>query len=370
MKQRIPAERSRTNESLRGERDRTDQALVERQKAEAAEADDVVQRARETADAVLDGAREKADRQTESAPDEGAGPVRAVATERKVEDAAIEDERAAADESLRIERESNARALRDLLPLERVKTDRSLLTERARTDDALASSDDFLSIVAHDLRNLVGGVVMSAALLAQRAESQEAGGDGAAVLAEVRRIQRYAARMNRLIGDLLDVGSIEAGRLAVVPSPGDMAALVAEAVDAFKDLAHAAGVTLTTDAPGTPLPGEFDHDRMLQVLANLVTNAIKFTPRGGTIRIHAAGDAGDLHVGVEDTGSGIPPEMLEAVFERFWQVTAGDRRGMGLGLYISRRIVEAHGGTIRAESTPGKGSRFTLTIPAVAPVMA
>ena len=102
---------------------------------------------------------------------------------------------------------------------------------------------------------------------------------------------------------------------------------------------------------------------MLQVLANLIANSIKFTPKGGSIRVSCERVGESLEFCVEDTGEGIPAAMLEAIFERFWQVGKNDRRGLGLGLYISRCIVEAHGGNIRAESNPGQGTRMRFTIP-------
>ena len=102
---------------------------------------------------------------------------------------------------------------------------------------------------------------------------------------------------------------------------------------------------------------------MLQVVANLVANSIKFTPKGGSIRVHFEREEELFEFFVTDTGEGIPVAMLEAVFERFWQVGKNDRRGLGLGLYITRCIIEAHGGSIRAESSPGKGTRMLFTLP-------
>jgi signal transduction histidine kinase len=176
-------------------------------------------------------------------------------------------------------------------------------------------------------------------------------------------MRRYAARMNRLIGDLVDVTSIDAGKLAMTPVPNDAAALVAEATDTFQPAALEKGVILAADIPAGPLPAVFDHDRMLQVFANLIANAIKFTPRGGEIRVRVDNARAKLQFCVTDTGAGIPEGMLDAVFERFWQVGENDRRGQGLGLYISKSIVEGHRGRIWAESTVGSGSRFYFTLP-------
>jgi signal transduction histidine kinase len=113
-----------------------------------------------------------------------------------------------------------------------------------------------------------------------------------------------------------------------------------------------------------PLEAAFDHDRILQVLANLISNSIKFTSQGGEILITGDCVDGSVRLAVADTGSGIPADALESVFERFSQVGKKDRRGLGLGLYISRCIVEAHGGKIWAESTLAAGSRVSFTLPA------
>src|SRR4029077_12197518 len=122
-------------------------------------------------------------------------------------------------------------------------------------------------------------------------------------------------------------------------------------------------VSLEMEAAERLLLGKFDHDRMLQVLANLITNSIKFTPPGGRIWIRGERAGDELRLSVSDTGSGIPGNMLETIFERFWQIGKNDRRGLGLELYISRCIVDAHGGTIWAESRLGEGSSFRITLP-------
>lgn len=351
------AEREQTNESLRLEREKTDRALTERQAAEE-DSDLVVQHARESADAALAEARAKADERQEASPRVGTHAT--LAEERALEDEALQEERTSADEALRREREENTRALSRLLPLERERTDQFLLTERARSDVALSNRDNFLGLVSHDLRNLLGGIVMSAELLSARAPENE---DKAQTLATTARIQRYAARMNRLIGDLTDVASIDAGKLALTPVPGDTTTLIAEAVDAFQAAASAKGISLQAEIVESPLLAEFDHDRMLQVLANVIANAIKFTSRGGSIRVRGEHAGDELHFSISDTGSGIPSDLLEAIFERFWQVGENDRRGVGLGLYISRCIVEAHGGKIWAESRLGEGSKLCFTLP-------
>jgi signal transduction histidine kinase len=351
-------ERDLTDQSLREERERADWEITANRLATEKRADAVVEHARENADAILVAAREKADNLVEaSAPlDLQAG----IAEDRQAEDATLRDERAAADRTVRLQRDARARILTRLLPLERDATDQYLLTERARSDDALATRDDFLGMVAHDLRDLLNGVVVSSQFLAQKLENHS---DRDRLLLETTRIERYGARMNRLIGDLVDVASIDAGKLAMQTFQGDVASLVTEAVEALQITASARGVSLAVQDETAACLVEFDHDRLLQVLANLIANSIKFTPQGGSIRVHCKRVGELLEFCVEDSGEGIPAAMLEAIFERFWQVGTNDRRGLGLGLYISRCIVEAHGGRIWAQSSPGQGTRMFFTLP-------
>jgi signal transduction histidine kinase len=348
----ISAERDKTDESLRVERQKTDQALVDKQAAVDVQADQTVEEARSVADAVVATARATADELLKDGDAHALAP-KALAAQRTAEDDALEDVRSEADDALRRQREEDVRVLAALLPLERQKTDRFLLTERARADDAVSHRDDFLGIVSHDLRDLLSGIVLSAALLPDSATDKHG---------TKQRIQRYAARMNRLIGDLVDVAAIDAGKLTVVPAPGDWSALIEEVTALFQPAAAAQGVALEV-AVAERLTLRFDHDRMLQVLANLIANSLKFTPPGGTIRVETERGTNELRCAVHDTGSGIPPHMLEAIFQRFWQARANDRRGVGLGLYITRCIVEAHRGRIWAESTRGVGSTLRFALP-------
>lgn len=185
-------------------------------------------------------------------------------------------------------------------------------------------------------------------------------------LARAQSIERLIARMNRLIGELADVASIEDGKLPVAAAPGDLLALIGESVHAFQPAAGARGIELEPHLQGTTISATFDRDRMLQVVGNLLSNAIKFSPRGSRVTIRAGSAAGEVRVSVADAGAGIPAAQLDAIFGKFWK--AGPR-GMGLGLYISRCIVEAHGGRIWAESKPGMGTtlHFTLASDPAAP---
>jgi len=347
--------RELTDESLRAERGKTDRELRRRRELVDGSADDVVVKARQAADDVLQSARDGADQK-------GPQPrTAAVIEERSLADDALRSERSAADESVRKEREERRRALLNLLRLEREETDQHLLTERGSSDEALNTRDIFLAMVSHDLRTLLGGIAMNAEMLAREADNP--GDARTGVVARTANIQRLTARMNRLIGDLVDVASIEAGKLQMTATEGDLRALIHESAEIFQASSEARGIQLE-EIGGPALPARFDHERLLQVVANLIGNAIKFSTSGTRISIGAERGRGETRIAISDTGPGIPAENLEAIFGRFWQVGRHDRRGLGLGLYISRCIVEAHGGRIWAESGPAKGSTFFFTVPA------
>ena len=352
------SERERTDESLAGERAKADAALSEQNLIEK-KADDILERAREEADEVLATARDEADQKLEHSPSSSHVAVDEL---RAREDEALDAMRAKADEVLRAERAASARLLVRLLPLERDQTDQDLLTERARADTALSNRDDFLGMVSHDLRNLLSGILGNAVLIEEQIAGGESGESGKSVRPAVARIQRSAERMNRLIGDLVDIAAIEAGKLAIECARASVDDVVREAIELWEPHALTRNVTLEA-LPLVPASASFDRERVLQVLGNLITNAIKFSPKEGTIRIGAEARGEEVLFSVKDTGSGIPSDKLEAIFERFWQVGQNDQRGLGLGLYISRCLVEAHGGRIWVESELGVGSTFLFTIP-------
>jgi signal transduction histidine kinase len=352
-------EQDRTDESLRDERLKTDDAFSKRRDSIEEDADAVVQRTRANADVSLKATRAATD-ETLARSEAPHQERQSVARERAHEDAALRQERTTSDEKLHEEREASKRALANLLRLERETTDQQLLLERERSDEVLAARDDFMGMVSHDLRTLLGGIAMRAAMLVRNASEDEA---GKRTRRDAESIQHFTARMNRLIGDLLDVASIEAGRLTVEPRPEDAIRLVRETVEAFQPSASAKGISLNSEVSRDSLLARFDHDRVLQVLANLTSNAIKFTPEGGRILIRVEPSKAEVRFSVTDTGPGISEEDQGRIFERFWQALASDKRGLGLGLYISRCIVEAHGGRIWVESRPEAGSTFFFTLP-------
>jgi signal transduction histidine kinase len=352
-------ERTQTDGSLREERENSDRAIIEHREQVADVADGVLREARRAADAVLLEARDKADRLLDGTQ----GAVMAglaIANERRAEDATLRVDREAADETLEFERIETMRLLARLLPEERSQTDGHLQAERVRADGALANRDDFLGLVAHDLRDLLSGVAMSAAVIARIVEPTD---QRPALAGELARILRHTARANRLIADLVDIASIDAGRLAMLPRPGDIQALLCEAGDEFRPSAAVKNIDLVVDDGRAALPAEFDDARLFQVIGNLIANAIKFSPRGSRISLRAVRDGDQVRCSVTDQGVGIRADHIERVFERFVQADQNDRRGLGLGLFIARRIVEAHSGRIWAESTLGEGTSVLFTIP-------
>jgi signal transduction histidine kinase len=349
-------ERKETDESLHVERAKTDRELGKQHTSMDMDSDAVVQQEREHADEALEQARARAD----ESPERDVSRRQALRRERAQEDAGVEQDRVTADEMLTDERRDRTRALANLLRLEREQTDERLLIERARGDANLAVRDDFMGMVAHDLRTLLGGIALCAELQIRSAAANDEA--GRRIRDTAAKTQRLTARMNRLIGDLVDVVSIEAGRFSISPTSYDANALIREVVETFQPTASAKSISLNASTDGY-LPVRLDHERIFQVLANLLSNAIKFTSQGGTISVRVASTGSEVRFSVADTGAGIAGDHLEAIFERFWQVRQGDRRGLGLGLFISKSIVEAHGGRIWAASESGKGSTFFFTLP-------
>jgi PAS domain S-box-containing protein len=218
--------------------------------------------------------------------------------------------------------------------------------------------DEVLGIVSHDLRNPISAIAMCVRVLEDNPPEKSA--DRAELL---RTIHESAEWANRLIQDLLDVASIERGQLSLQLREQDPAQIVLQALHMFEVEAQQHGITLTAAVP-TNLPlVQADSVRVIQVLGNLLRNAIKFTPNGGCITVAAEERDGKLVLSVRDTGSGISGEHVTRVFDRYWQSPDGSSaRGTGLGLSIAKGIVEAHGGRIWVDSTPGEGSTFAFTL--------
>jgi len=225
---------------------------------------------------------------------------------------------------------------------------------------ATRARDDVLAVVSHDLRNPLNAVQMSATFLLDLLATP---GTTPPFEQQLKAINRAATRANRLIGDLLDVSRIEAGTLAVERSPLEADKVLAESVEDQRGLATEKGLTIKCHWEGEPARIAGDKERISQVFSNLIGNAIKFTPSDEEIDVGGEKKGDFAEFVVVDTGPGITPEHLPHLFDRFWQANSATKTGAGLGLSIAKGIVEAHGGTLRAESDVGHGTKFIFTIP-------
>jgi signal transduction histidine kinase len=224
---------------------------------------------------------------------------------------------------------------------------------------ATKARDDVLGIVAHDLRSPLNAIQLATKTLERQAIVME----HARARQAVEMVSASLRRAHRLIADLLDVSRIDAGALSVACEPVELAPAVAAALSAHEMAAAEATIALHGGV-GADLPAVTgDHDRIVQVLDNLVGNALRYTPARGSITIAAVPQGNELLVSVADTGAGIQPDHLAHIFDRFWQSDRTRRTGAGLGLAICKGIVEAHGGRIWATSVPGAGTTFFFTLP-------
>jgi PAS domain S-box-containing protein len=240
-----------------------------------------------------------------------------------------------------------------------------LAIENARLHEiahrAVLTRDDLLSFVSHDIRGLVGTVLLSSKMLAP-ARLQDERRMGRRY---VESIVQAAARMESLLDALRDAGMIEVGQFTIAPNPDDLGLLLGEALTTQRPKAEAKMIRfdmrISPDLPWVSC----DRERVHQVLANLIGNAIEHTPPNGDIIIEAAPLDGAVRVTVSDNGAGISAADLPRVFERYWHKNekGNARKGTGLGLFICKGIVEAHGGQIAVESAPGRGSTFSFTLP-------
>ncbi len=223
--------------------------------------------------------------------------------------------------------------------------------------EGIRKREEFLAIVSHDLKGPLSAINMSTALMLKHA------GEAGPVSKQVAVVQRSVERMHSLIRDLLDLAAIDAGHLSLAVEGHDARAIVSEAVELAQALAAQKSLAVEIPTPASPIPVQCDRERVLQVLSNLIGNAIKFTPDGGTILLRVEQLGRHVRFAVTDRGPGIPNEHLRHIYERFWQAQPGARLGTGLGLSIVKGFVEAHGGRVSAESKIGKGSTFYFTLP-------
>ena len=253
--------------------------------------------------------------------------------------------------------------LRDITERRAAEEERARLLQtehaaRAAAESALRMRDDVLAVVSHDLRNPLSVINMCVASLVEKVPA-----DDEAVRHLLTTIDSSADWMNRLIEDLLDVARLDAGRLSLERESRDLVRVIAEATVMLEPLIAEKSLALREELPDALPRVSIDSRRIVQVLENLISNAVKHTAPGGEIRIRAESANGEIRVAVRDTGSGIPAEQLPHLFDRFWQARGARRGGAGLGLAIAKGIIEAHGGRIWVESELGTGSTFSFGLP-------
>jgi signal transduction histidine kinase len=232
-------------------------------------------------------------------------------------------------------------------------------TARRALQEALAARDEFLSIASHELQTPLSAIRLHLELVSRRVAGDH---PKDRTLKNVEHAVQAGARLSRLADDLLDATRAQRGRLQVVRAPTDVTSLVHDVSRRLAPALEEAGCALTVDAE-PDLSGEVDPQRLEQVLSNLLTNAARHAP-GAPVAVVARRDGGSVRLEVRDQGRGIPPELRERVFERYVGGKGqGGRGGLGLGLYIVRAIVEAHGGDVTVVSEPGSGASFVVRVP-------
>jgi signal transduction histidine kinase len=376
-------ERKNTDDSLNAERDKATQSLKTANTKSQGQTDELVKDERSLADQKTVLSRADHD----DSRDESASAIAQkismdhLSEERRIADLATGLERAKVDAAILKERKVATKLVSDVLDIDRRATDENLLLERdkadlvfdgsknllrsevadhLRTKVSLTSRDEFLAIVSHDLKNPLGSVSGYAELLLDGVDGEVLGAQSRKF---VEAIERSAQISLRLIDDLLDIERFAQSKLELKKSTNDANDLVAQAAEIFQHVALERNVTLKAKTGTTAAALNCDRDRILQVLNNLIGNALKFTPAGGTVSVELTNANGRIEFSVCDTGPGIPESKRKEIFGRFAQLHSKNRDGLGLGLYISKMLVEAHGGSLNVESVVGQGSTFRFQIP-------
>ena len=216
--------------------------------------------------------------------------------------------------------------------------------------------------MSHDLRNPIGAILSSAEMLMDHTSMIAIGDDAKRWIDMIRR---NAQTSLRLISDILDMERIVEGKLSLQIAQQRIDDLIREIVESHAHVASSKHITLKASPINVDGLVNCDKDRVAQILSNLISNALKFTPNGGVINVSAEETQNEITVSVSDTGPGIPEEQKNRIFERFAQIGNRNRSGLGLGLYISKTLIESHHGKLWVTSTNGKGSTFWFTLPKV-----
>lgn len=384
VKNTINEQRAHTDASLDAERAATDSDEHQLEMIARRELDDIIEHDRILADTRLLKRRDSADnalaRNRSVSPSNWSGSVakeRRIAdegkkTEREEMDAHVQDERQRSD--LVVDAERRKQELHQtILEGRRHDTDDHLSSERhdsdevvialGHTQDALALSEDqqerygnVLGMVTHDLRSPLMAIALGAEAIATDPKDPS-------TRKMAQLMLQSAARMERLIADLLDAVRIQSGTMRITKQPQRVRALLTEAFKTYEPLFASRGLTFTVDIPTADIIASFDYDRIVQVLSNLLGNAMKFTPHGGTVALHVQQRDEQIEFSLSNSGPGISPNDLPHIFDRFWKIESHSRRGLGLGLYICKTIVEGHGGAIKADSELDKITTIRFVLP-------
>lgn len=387
LNQSFKNERQKTDNSLDVERGKTDQSFdLFKEKSELKtdqsvsdsrdKADQARAQRRTYADSLRDGIQKNVSDQSTHEKD-----IKNLQDERKSEDSAIKKERLKNDLALDIERTEKEQLLSQLVSAERETTDKNLSEERKKTDHEakhstalfdherkahldtksdLTTREEFVAIVSHDLRNPIGAILSFSEILLDDPSVSDISPEAKHW---IEIIKRNAESSLRLIGDILDMERIEGGKIQLQMNDCRLSDIIIECVDRFRHVANAKNITLNDEKINLMSLVNCDKDRVTQIISNLLCNAIKFTPEFGSVSIKAEETDSEIKITVNDTGPGIPKEQESRIFDRFTQLGNKDRRGLGLGLYISKTLVESHNGKIGVISKPGHGSTFYFTLP-------
>lgn len=255
---------------------------------------------------------------------------------------------------------ADAYAVREL---RRSAIENDLARQVLREHEAVRERDELVAVVSHDLRNPMTIIIMQCGMM-QRLVAKDEGKHTVRLSAALGTMEEATGKMNTLIADLLDKSKLDAGKYPLECKPLDVVNLLQEACELLVTLTSHKNIELNCSS-SDGLSIDADPQRLFQVLSNLLGNAVKFTPLGGRIDLSARQVDGKVLISVRDNGGGIHAVHLPHIFERYWSVRDGNPNGSGLGLYICRSIVQAHGGELWAESEPGVGSVFTFSIPAL-----
>lgn len=366
--------RNNTDTSLKFERTKTDNYLDNESRNVENESDEIVSTNRRAADKKLKSSRDKADHKRNLS--EHTTPL--LDAERKRSDLATNVARDEEDKVRNGERDLKKQIAQDLLNTERTDTDKNLLCERDGTDaasvtssniamtaqQALTTRDTYLGILSHDLKNPLSAISLSTNAMKRAFLKKE-------MLPENMNkyfdsVERNVATMSRMIEDLLDVEQMVNGDLNLSLKYYDLNEIINECKEFFEPIALSKSFVIEIETTEFGLMANVDHDRILQVLSNLVGNAIKYGKPHGLIKLSAIKNKETIEIFVKNEGVGIPLEKQEIIFERFSQLSGKDRKGAGLGLFISKWIINSHGGILSVKSSPGLGATFSFTIPALA----